>query len=253
VQRPPAAGSAAAEEALRQAYDSADRALGGQGLARFSDLFAVPNWVCNLVELDPYSSLRPAPAAGPLQLPSAAGADGRRSGPPGPGANVFVYAKPSPALPTLMDALAPRCRQLELFIGNAPAHIQNPWPHVRLHRTPVDLSARLPEFSAVVHFGGMNLAAEALFAGVPQLVLPHHLEQAATGMAVQRLGTGHCLATFPMEPEQEPARHSLISGLVDRFFADTGLPARAAALGADLRARQKPSLEGLVALCEAGF
>jgi rhamnosyltransferase subunit B len=251
VQRPPAATSLAHEESLRRAFDRVDRGLGGQGLRQFSDLFAVPTWVCNLKELDPYADLRATPAPGPLQLPRLAD-DALAAGHPGSlGDRVFVYVKPVPALPALMDALASRCRTLELFIPNAPAEVHNPWPHVTLHRTPLDLARRLPEFTAVVHFGGLNLTGEALFAGVPQLILPSHLEQSATALAVHRLGVGHCRVQVPREPEREAERVAIVGELVAAFFGDPSLAARAASFGAALRARQQPSLDGLVALCEA--
>ena len=250
LRRPPTEASAAREAALCRAFDSADRSLGGKGLRWFSDLFAVPAWVCNLKELDPYASLRSVAAPGPLQIRHADAATPGGRQPAALGEKVFVYLKPSPVLPTLMDALAPRCRQLEVFIANAPADLHNPFPQVTLHRAPIDVPRRLHEFSAVVHFGGLNLTAEALFAGVPQLILPHHLEQSATGLAVQQLGVGHCRLNIPLEHDREAERLARIADLVKEFFADASLPDRAAEFGAALRARQKPSLQGLVSLCE---
>lgn len=249
-QRQPADSSMAREAALHRVFDRVDRDLGGDGLRRFSDLFAVPTWACNLHELDPYASLRSMPAPGPLRLPvmdEVALANRRFAH---SAERVFVYIKPIPALPALMDALAAQCHQLEVFIPNLPASVDNPWPHVTLHREPLDMPRRLPGFSAVVHFGGMNLAAEALFAGVPQLVLPQHLEQAATAVAVARLGLGHCRLNVPREPDREAERQVLVNGLVREFFADTGLALRAADFGSRLRARQQASLPGLVSLCE---
>jgi hypothetical protein len=54
----------------------------------------------------------------------------------------------------------------------------------------------------------------------------------------------------PREPEREAERQALVAALVEDFFGDTGLGARAADFGRDLRARQRPSLGGLVDLCE---
>lgn len=249
-QRTPAARSLANEAALVHAFDQVNRALGGRGIGRFSDLFAVPVWACNLPELDPYASLRPEPAAGPLRLPVIDLAMLERRAFTDAGERVFVYIKPMPALPALMDALAARCRQLEVFIPNLPAAVDNPWRHVTLHREPLDLPRRLPEFSAVVHFGGMNLTAESLFAGVPQLILPQHLEQAATALAVQRLGLGHSRLNVPREPERETERQIVVTGLVQDFFADPGLLRRATEFGARLRADRRASLPGLMSLCE---
>jgi hypothetical protein len=250
VRRTPGAASVANEAALRDAFDAADRSLGGRGLAKFSELFDVPTWVCNLHELDPYAALRSQPAPGPLLIRHAGEAvlAARTLRPIT--ANVFVYVKPTPLLPTLMDALAPRCSRIELYIAGAPPGLHNPWPHVTLHRQPVDLERRLHEFSAVVHFGGLNLAAEALFAGVPQLVFPQHLEQSATGAAVHALGLGHACQDVPREPEREAERRSLVPAAVEAFFADAALAERTVRFAAQLRVRQRPSLPGLVDLCE---
>lgn len=249
ARRPPAPASLAHEESLHRAFDAVDREQGGPGLSRFSALFAEPTWVCNLPELDPYASLRASPAPGPLQVP-------RMAAGPGPAGrdlhqHVFAYVKPMPVLPALMEALARRCQHLEVYIANAPARVDNPWPNLTLHREPIDLAARLPGFTAVVHYGGLNLTAEALFAGVPQLILPTHLEQSATAMAVTRLGVGHARVNVPREPEREAERQALVAGLVEDFFGDQGLAPRAAELAGALRGRQHSSLEGLVAMCEA--
>jgi hypothetical protein len=240
-----------AEQALCAAFDSADRALGGPGLVHFSDLFAVPAWVCNLAELDPYGPLRARPAPGPLLVRHASEALLRGRIPPLLGSQVFVYVKPSAVFPALMEALAPRCQRIELFVPGAPTEMHNPWPHVTVRREPVDLQAQLHEFSAVVHFGGLNLSAEALLTGVPQLVFPQHLEQSATAAAVQRLGVGHGCLGVPREPDRQAQRQAMVSSAVAAFFGDTGLAARAARFAAQLRSRQQPSLPGLVTLCEA--
>lgn len=242
----PSKESAVREEALRKSFHIADRALGGDGLHRFSDIFSVPTWVCNLPELDPYSCLRSTPAPGPLEVPQIDERALRHRVSPSIQDRVFVYAKPSPVLTSLMASIAPRCRQIEVYIANAPANTINTYSNVTLHKVPLDLHRRLPEFSAVVHFGGLNLTAEALFAGVPQLILPQHLEQNATALAVTRLGVGHALPNIPTDPGMEAERLAYVQKLAHQFFTDSTLANRAAEIGAQLRQRQQPSLAGLL-------
>jgi UDP:flavonoid glycosyltransferase YjiC (YdhE family) len=248
VQEQRCEASVANEERLRQAFDGVDRLLGGDGLRNFSELFAVRSWVCTLPELDPYDALRESRASGPLQIRKLTGT---HSGPRSPrplGERVFAYLKPAVVVPPLMAALARHCDRIEAYLAGWPPDMPNPWPQAHIHRAPIDIPQRLADYSTVVHFGGQNLTTEALIAGVPQLIVPQHLEQNATALAVQRLGAGHSRVNLPVLPDSE--RDAMTGALVAAFFGDRTLPERAAEVGAMLSARSGSSLPGLISACE---
>lgn len=62
----------------------------------------------------------------------------------------------------------------------------------------------LPQAAAVVHHGGIGTIAQALHAGVPQLVVPHAYDQIDNGLRLRALGAGDTLgvgsdmARFPV-------------------------------------------------------
>jgi len=58
----------------------------------------------------------------------------------------------------------------------------------------VPLRALLPRAAALVHHGGIGTTAEALRAGVPQLIVPLAYDQFDNGARVQALGAGRVLA-----------------------------------------------------------
>ncbi len=249
--------AARSEALVLPAFDRVDRLLGNGGIAHLSDLLSTDGWVCNLPELDPYAALRATPAQGPLRLPSVAIASGsaRR-----PTEHVFVYAKSTPRsrslLKSLFQHLAVTCDRLELYVSNAPDDMRTNAPaHVTIHTAPIDLAARLQEFTTVVHFGGHNLTSEALLAGVPQLLVPQHIEQMATASAVERLGVGFVVRTsmdgkpFTERDMEEQGRVALQETL-PRFYEAPKLGELAGELGEKLRRVRKPSLDGLLALCE---
>ena len=80
-------------------------------------------------------------------------------------------------------------------------------------------SARL-----VVHSGGSGVAAEALAAGVPQIVLSNQIEQTLNGQALRRAGVGALIETYDPSNRVSP-------DLIAAFCADETLAARAAEVG----------------------
>jgi UDP:flavonoid glycosyltransferase YjiC (YdhE family) len=54
-------------------------------------------------------------------------------------------------------------------------------------------SAVLPRAAAFVHHGGIGTTAQALAAGVPQLIVPLSHDQFDNAARAQRLGTARCL------------------------------------------------------------
>src|SRR5207249_10540808 len=51
-----------------------------------------------------------------------------------------------------------------------------------------------PHCGGVVHHGGVGTTAQALAAGIPQLVLPMAWDQPDNAVRIQRLGAGHWLS-----------------------------------------------------------
>lgn len=94
----------------------------------------------------------------------------------------------------------------------------------------------LPHAAAIVHHGGIGTTAEALRAGVPQLVVPLAFDQFDNGARVERLGTGAVL------PHSRLDARSLTRAL-SRLLARQGIVAATPPAGA--------AWETLVAALEA--
>lgn len=78
--------------------------------------------------------------------------------------------------------------------GNVPSPLPANVRH--LHYAP--LSLLLPRVSALVHHGGIGTMAQALAAGIPQVVLPQAHDQFDNAYRLQRLGLGRwCRAQNP--------------------------------------------------------
>lgn len=91
------------------------------------------------------------------------------------------------------DAAAKACERinrrgllLTRHIGQIPNHLP---PTVR-HFAYAPFSALLPRCAALVHHGGIGTTAQALRAGVPQLIMPMSHDQPDNAARVKRLGAG---------------------------------------------------------------
>lgn len=93
-----------------------------------------------------------------------------------------------------------------LFIG--------PQPHRKL----------FPRCAAVVHHGGAGTTHAAAHAGVPQVVMPHLLDQFYWAHRVKKLGIGRSVARYRRSPEP-------LARAIRECVEDAGLLARARALG----------------------
>jgi UDP:flavonoid glycosyltransferase YjiC (YdhE family) len=80
-----------------------------------------------------------------------------------------------------------------LVIGATPAVLPDPLPLDVCALPFAPFSAIYPRCTAVVHHGGIGTAAQALRAGVPQLVVPWGLDQFWTAEQVERIGAGRVL------------------------------------------------------------
>ena len=107
------------------------------------------------------------------------------------------------------------------------------------HADYVPLAALLPRCAALVHHGGVGTLAEALAAGVPQLVVPGAFDQFDHAARIARLGLGARLARDRLTPGTG-------AEALARLLA---APDVAAACGA-VRARMA-SADGVGAACDA--
>lgn len=229
---PTLSAEAVAAEARVQA------ALGAVGYDhRLADLLTTtPTFVCAVPALDPYRGRRAAPASGPL---------GALAGPRTPPKRALGFAYLAADLPNLSEVLATLAGSgvpFEAYVrGLDPARSAAlARPGLGLHDAPVDLRARIGNWSVLVHHGGLGTAHEALFAGVPQLVLPKQLEQALTLRALEEAGVG--TGAFVTAPDGLARLREGVRALV----GEPAWRARATALGADLHRRYPGAADTVV-------
>jgi hypothetical protein len=173
--------------------------------------------------LDPYAAQRRDPLHGPLvdETPATTVSDGRA---------IFVYLARGYRLhPEIADALLPHATRLrihapELSKQEASVLIR---AGAMVEREPVVASQALASSSLVIHLGGSGLAAEALMAGTPQLILSMQVEQWLTGVALQRAGLGRLVAAY------DPATR--IAPEIDAIVEDTRMAQRAIDAGPQYR------------------
>lgn len=120
-----------------------------------------------------------------------------------------------------------------LGTGNLGSHVQVVGP--------LSHGALFPRLAGVVHHGGAGTTAAATRAGVPQVVVPHLVDQFMNAHYVRTAGLGLSLSRKDLGVER------LASALV-RLREDSALRARAAQVGERVRARD--SLSAAVALLE---
>ena len=160
---------------------------------------------------------------------------------------VFVYlSSDGTQSPSIHESLVTVAKRLRL---HAPL-----WPKASLDQlagagacldaAPQSLASILASSRLVIHHGGNGVAAEALAAGVPQLVLSRHIEQDLNGEAIERAGAGRLIKPHELATRLEP---SLIQSMID----DDTMAARAAALGGRLRelTAQRDALLNCEAVC----
>ena len=209
------------EDEILAAVNRALRSAGGPELGRLAEVFAADAQVVSTFPLlDPYRAERQTPAIGPFldHVPSPRQPDADR---------IFVYLTPGlgvrPDLEEMLLSLAPRLRIFaprasraflaEAARGGAAVDTELPALNETLSR------ARL-----IVHHGGVGVAAEALAAGVPQLVLSLHVEMELNGRALEAAGVGQLVRFY------DPAARVSAQAIAD-LADDEILALRAEALG----------------------
>jgi UDP:flavonoid glycosyltransferase YjiC (YdhE family) len=173
--------------------------------------------------LDPYHAERTEPADGPvIAAPAPRRAAGRA---------VFAYIASGRTLrDDVIAALRPLGTRLCVFgpgLRSAQA-AELAAAGACIAPTTPDLRDALASVRLLIHLGGATTAAEALAAGVPQLVLSTHIEQELTGAALERAGVGRLIKLH------DPAAH-VSAAMIEAMLQDDALAARAAVLGEDCR------------------
>jgi len=163
----------------------------------------------------------PILSTGPLKVdPRWPAANGKR---------IFAYLKPDYLhLAAILNALAASGQPCVIYgLGERSDALTAPAPNLAFSRRPIDVIKAGREAAIGVCHSGSTTAAALLQAGVPQLLLPMHLEQFLVGTRVAELGAG--LVINPEEKQPDIAG-SLGSLLGDSQYAD-----RAAAFAARYR------------------
>ena len=133
------------------------------------------------------------------------------------------------------------CRAL---IGQGWAGLgDGPLPEGVMAIGPVSHAQLFPRLAAVIHHGGAGTTTTAARAGVPQIIVPHLLDQFYWARRVSLLGLG---------PPAIPRRRLTGQRLMDALWMTLGnetLSERARELGARLRASQDPerAVQSLIA------
>lgn len=194
----PDAESLRAENTILTNLNAAAAHLGLGGIEYVTDLFGGDEvFVCCLPELDCYQRARRSPAIGSI-------VSTRLEPRTEPGVGVFAYLNGEEDTPAWIRGLEESGSPAEAYIkdrNNPPLLSRS----VQILQKPANLQETLPEKAVLFHHGGATMAEMAVRMGVPQLILPRHLEQVLTGRLVATLGAGEII-------EHKPARQPLQLG-----------------------------------------
>lgn len=133
------------------------------------------------------------------------------------------------------EQLGQRALLLARFAEQIPAHL----PPTVKHVTYAPFSRLLPRSGGLIHHGGIGTTAQALAAGLPQLVVPLAHDQFDNADRVHRLGVGHWLP-----PRSYTVRRA--SAMLARLLADETIRQTAATVRGRFAGTQP-----LTATCDA--
>jgi len=206
------------DEQLLVAANKALSLLGDAPLGRLTDLFdGVHRCIMSLPELAHYDQDGSAAAdiVGPTfvadmgSLPTWPDADITRGKPP-----VFVYLNPAnaqfePLIVTLKALQWPTVVFAKGMSPEAAARLGS--PSLRFETQPLRMDAVLRRARLVISHGSVGTVTAAALAGVPQLVLPSHMEQWMVSRRIEQAGVG-----LLVKPEvAAPDWRALLTRLVD--------------------------------------
>lgn len=121
-----------------------------------------------------------------------------------------------------------------IFLTRERAQVPAQLPPSVLWQPYVPLSALLPRAAALVHHGGIGTTAEALRAGIPQLVTPFAWDQFDNGARVTALGAGVVMPAARLRPRKLARR-------LEALLTSDAVGARCAHLAARFTAAHDPA------------
>ncbi len=190
-------------------------------LERMPQMFAADDTIVETFPLlDPYDLQRTTPVDGPAfdAIPIAQRDDA---------AGILVYLAPGYAIRSdIVRALASFGGTVRMYAPDL-SFIQRSrlkLAGAQISATRLDLNDVLASAKLVAHFGGSGLAAQAIAAGVPQLIFSTHIEQELNGLALQRAGIGRLLRSHDADVAITP-------GMVSDALDDATLASRAKQAG----------------------
>lgn len=116
-----------------------------------------------------------------------------------------------------------------VFITGHPQQLPAALPPTVLAQTYASFRSLLPQAAALVHHGGIGTTAEALRAGVPQLVVPFAHDQFDNARRVRALGVGDVLPARRAGPDRLRRRLQALLDRPDRMARCATLASHAAA------------------------
>jgi hypothetical protein len=150
--------------------------LSGTPMENCQELFSTDTqWLFGLPELDHYQCQRSQPYLG--ASPSMGGAPA--FWPTGSGPRVFLYTKNHPAVPHLLKLLKKLGWPTLIYAPEWSPELQQAAkaPNLHMSADPLDLEDVGRNCDFAINNGGLNGVIELLFQGIPQLLLPLHIEQ----------------------------------------------------------------------------
>lgn len=130
-------------------------------------------------------------------------------------------------------AAALRLGRRAIFLTRERAQVPEVLPSSVLWQPYVPLAALLPKVAALVHHGGIGTTAEALRAGVPQVIAAFAWDQFDNAARVQGLGVGVAMRAAGI-------RSTRLARVLARLLNDDATRSRAAALAAREQRAQTP-------------
>ncbi len=227
------------EERTLTVINSAARRRGRATLERLPQLFSGD--ACHVQSfplLDPYDTQRTGALDGPIfeRMPASRAAEA---------SSIFVYLSSGYAPhPSIFGALEPFVGRLRMHAPKAPVEKLDDLRRAGAQIDPeaLPLAELLPATRLLVHNGGSGVAAEALVAGVPQLVLTAQIEQDLNGEALRSAGVGNLVKIY------EPGA-SVTQELIAGMLADEALAAKAAEVAE--AHRQYLATRDALSICES--